>query len=86
MTLLLSLKSSFSQNLLETVLLSSQSEISMKVANAGGHGEEEDEVPTSVGGDVPNSVGVSGDNKFNFMFQDDYFERTLGMSEARNPF
>mmetsp|Transcript_5910 Transcript_5910/g.13459 ORF Transcript_5910/g.13459 Transcript_5910/m.13459 type:complete len:2439 (+) Transcript_5910:2-7318(+) len=64
---------SFSQNLLETTLLAiSRSEITSIAENSN-----DLEVPMSVGGDVPNSVGTSDENKFNYMFQGDYFEQTL---------
>ncbi|KAL7552056.1 hypothetical protein ACHAWF_015258 [Thalassiosira exigua] len=75
---------SFSQNLLETVILSLSRE-SLAIAEDGcgddGLEGEELEVPLGVGGNsegVPISVGVvSGENPYSYMFQGDYFERTL---------
>lgn len=65
---------SFSQILLETVLLAiSQSESEDMVENC----DDPECLPKSVGGDVPNSVVTSNENKINYMFQGDYFEKML---------
>ena len=69
---------SFSQNLLETVLLAiSRSENEDMVEN----NDDPECLPKSVGGDVPNSVVTSNENKINYMFQGDYFEKMLGAYE-----
>ena len=80
---------SFSQNLLETVLLAvSRSENASMDAedSVGGLDEEEDEfrVPSSVGGDVPTSVGISDESQFSYIFQGDYFEQILDSLVAHN--
>lgn len=71
---------SFSQILLETVLLAiSRSESEDAGENCSDPDEDPECVPNSVGGDVPNSVVTSNENKINYMFQGDYFEKMLGM-------
>lgn len=76
---------SFSQNLLETVLLALSRSESSAIAedsddlDISTRNDDEIPVPLSIGGDdgVPGSVGT-GENKYNYMFQGDFFERTLG--------
>jgi hypothetical protein len=58
---------------LETVLLAISQTESEELADDPGC------LPKSVGGDVPNSVMTSNENKINYMFQGDYFEKMLGM-------
>lgn len=84
---------SFSQNLLESVFLAvSQSESASIIADDTSiiaddsdvvDDDDDDDggyfpIPTSVGGDVPTSVGTSDENNFSYLFQGDYFEQILG--------
>jgi len=78
---------SFSQNLLETVLLAISRNEDSVIADddnkevRDGHDPGESgggfQVPKSVGGHVPTSVGTFEENKFSYTLQGDYFERTL---------
>lgn len=69
----------FSQNILEAILLAlSQHGVSGEVEEAGNLNDEQCDVPMSIGGNVPLSVGASEEvNQFSYMLQDDKFEQTL---------
>ncbi|KAL9185086.1 hypothetical protein ACHAXT_002863 [Thalassiosira profunda] len=84
---------SFTQNLLETVLLAlSRKEFKAVAEEGDGAGIDsgeggDNQVPLSIGGDegVPNSVGVTEESKYDYIFQGDAFEQTLE-SLVRNQF